>query len=48
MPSARSDDPVGLYGHSQGGIVVTRLAGDPGVAEHYNITTLTTDRKSVV
>lgn len=36
------DDPVGLYGHSQGGIVVTRLAGDPGVAEHYNITTLLT------
>ena len=36
------NDPVGLYGHSQGGIVVTRLAGDPGVAEHYNVTTLLT------
>ena len=36
------NDPVGLYGHSQGGIVVTRLAGDPGVNEHYNVTTLLT------
>ena len=36
------DDPVGLYGHSQGGIVVARLAEDPGVAEHYNVTTLLT------
>lgn len=36
------DDPVGLYGHSQGAIVAANIAADPAVNERYNVTTLLT------
>lgn len=36
------DDPVGIYGHSQGAIVASNVAADPTVNEHYNVTTLLT------
>lgn len=36
------DDPVGIYGHSQGAIVASNIAADPTVNERYNVTTLLT------
>lgn len=42
MAGARRDQPVLLAGHSQGGIVATRLAADPRVRRHYRITTVLT------
>lgn len=35
-------EPVVLAGHSQGGMTVTRLAGDPGVRERFTIAALVT------
>ena len=35
-------DSVGLYGHSQGAIVVSNIAADPGVAQNFNITSVLT------
>ncbi|MFC2661149.1 MAG: hypothetical protein ACFNZX_09825, partial [Actinomyces sp.] len=36
------DEPVGLYGHSQGAIVATNIAANPAIAERYNVTNLLT------
>ena len=36
------DDPVGIYGHSQGAIVAANIAADPTINERYNVTTLLT------
>ena len=36
------DDPVGIYGHSQGAIVASNIAADPTINERYNVTTLLT------
>ena len=36
------DDPVGIYGHSQGAIVAADIAADPTINERYNVTTLLT------
>ena len=35
-------DPVAIYGHSQGGAVVSNLAADPVIQEHFSITSLLT------
>lgn len=36
------DEPVGLYGHSQGAITVTNIAADPAMTERYHITNVLT------
>ncbi len=36
------EDPVALYGHSQGAITASNLAADPAVAQRFNVTTLLT------
>ncbi|WP_172192889.1 hypothetical protein [Actinomyces faecalis] len=35
-------EPVALYGHSQGAITATNIAADPAVAERFTVTTLLT------
>ncbi|MDU5873727.1 MAG: hypothetical protein E6Z28_01640 [Actinomyces urogenitalis] len=36
------EDPVALYGHSQGAITASNLAADPAVAQRFTVTTLLT------
>jgi alpha-beta hydrolase superfamily lysophospholipase len=39
---ARRDEPILLAGHSQGGIIATRLAADPAFRRRYRVTSVLT------